>query len=82
MRNSTARRYMSSPDSVQSSSSSQSEVERLFEADVNSLFQRIVVEPLMQRATDYVQSLFPSVEELLMDRSRDVDPWDAMRPEE
>ena len=74
---------MSSPDSVQSSSSSsQSEVERLFEADVNSLFQRIVVEPLMQRATDYVQSLFPSVEELLMDRSRDVDPWDAMRPEE
>ena len=75
---------MSSPDSVQSSSSSssQSEVERLFEADVNSLFQRIVVEPLMQRAADYVQSLFPSVEELLMYRSRDVDPWDAMRPEE
>ena len=74
---------MSSPDSVQSSSSSsQSEVERLFEADVNLLFQRIVVEPLMQRAAHYVQSLFPSVEELLMDRSRDVDPWDAMRPEE
>ena len=73
---------MSSPDSVQSSSSSQSEVERLFEADVNSLFQRIVLEPLMQRAIDYVQSPFPSAEELLMDRSRDVDPWDAVRPEE
>ena len=74
---------MSSPDSVQSSSSSsQSEVERLFEADVNSLFQRIVLEPLTQRAIDYVQSPFPSAEELLMDRSRDVDPWDAVRPEE
>jgi len=73
---------MLSPDSVQSSSSSQPDIERLFQADVNSSFKRIVVEPLTERATDYIQSLFPCAEELLMDRSYGADPRDVVRPEE
>jgi len=70
-----------SSDSVQSSSS-QSETERLFEADVNSLFERIVVVPLIERATDYIQLLFSGAEELWMDRSYGADSRDAVRPEE
>jgi len=70
-----------SSDSVQSLSS-QSETERLFEADVNSLFEQIVVVPLIERAIDYIQSLFSAAEELWMDRSYGADPGDAVRPEE
>jgi len=73
---------MSSPDSVQSSSSSQPDIERLFEADANSLFEQIVVEPLIERVTDYIQSLYPGAEELLIDRSYGANPRDAVRPEE
>jgi len=71
---------MSSPDSVQSSSSSQPDIERLFEADANSLFEQIVVEPLIERVTDYIQSLYPGAEELLIDRSYGANPRDAVRP--
>ena len=71
-----------SSDSVQSPSSSQSETERLFEADVNLLFEQIVVVPLIERAVDCIQSLFSGVEELWTDRSYGADPRDAVRPEE
>jgi len=63
---------MSSPDSVQSSSSSQPDIERLFEADVSSLFEQIV-EPLVARRMLYIETLFANA-----DDTRDV----TFRPEE
>jgi len=65
--------YMSS-DSVPST---QSDIERLFKADVNFLYEQII-EPLVAHSVDDLQALFANVDELAMNLPYSVDPRDAV----